>query len=115
VIFAEAGDEASILASMEDGLRYRGLAGVVGEVAKLSMSASRRLKLAAEKSGQMAIAIRRWQGRRRGRPWPADGGGHALEARGDVGDQGVAGNRPAAVLISPRPVNSTSRRRSSRR
>jgi protein ImuA len=61
VIFAEAGDEAAILATMEEGLKYRGLAGVVGEVAKLSMTASRRLQLAAEKSGQMAIAIRRWR------------------------------------------------------
>ncbi|OYW99931.1 MAG: damage-inducible protein [Caulobacter vibrioides] len=61
VIFAEAGDEAAILGAMEEGLKYRGLAGVVGEVAKLSMTASRRLQLAAEKSGQMAIAIRRWR------------------------------------------------------
>jgi protein ImuA len=61
VIFAEAGDEAAILACMEEGLRCPGLAGVVGEVAKLSMVASRRLQQAAEKSGQMAIAIRRWR------------------------------------------------------
>jgi protein ImuA len=61
VIFAEAGDEAGVLACMEEGLRWPGLAGVVGEVAKLSMTASRRLQLAAEKSGQMAIAIRRWR------------------------------------------------------
>jgi hypothetical protein len=46
---------------MEEGLRWPGLAGVVGEVGKLSMTASRRLQLAAEKSGQMAIAIRRWR------------------------------------------------------
>uniref|UniRef100_B0T9E8 Damage-inducible protein n=1 Tax=Caulobacter sp. (strain K31) TaxID=366602 RepID=B0T9E8_CAUSK len=61
VIFAEAGDEAGVLACMEEGLRWPGLGGVVGEVAKLSMTASRRLQLAAEKSGQMAIAIRRWR------------------------------------------------------
>jgi protein ImuA len=61
VIFAEAGDEAGVLASMEEGLRHPGLAGVVGEVAKLSMTASRRLQLAAEKSGAMCIAIRRWR------------------------------------------------------
>ncbi|AYV48552.1 damage-inducible protein [Caulobacter flavus] len=61
VIFAEAGDEAGVLACMEEGLRWPGLAGVVGEVGKLSMTASRRLQLAAEKSGQMAIAIRRWR------------------------------------------------------
>ena len=61
MIFAEAGDEAGVLASMEEGLRWPGLAGVVGEVGKLGMTASRRLQLAAEKSGQMAIAIRRWR------------------------------------------------------
>jgi protein ImuA len=61
IIFAEAGDEAGVLAAMEEGLRWPGLAGVVGEVGKLSMTASRRLQLAAEKSGQLAIAIRRWR------------------------------------------------------
>jgi protein ImuA len=61
IIFADAGDEDGVLASMEEGLRWPGLAGVVGEVSKLSMTASRRLQLAAEKSGQMAIAIRRWK------------------------------------------------------
>ncbi|MBO9546986.1 damage-inducible protein [Caulobacter sp.] len=61
VIFADAGDEAGVLAAMEEGLRHPGLAGVVGEVAKLSMTASRRLQLAAEKSGQLAVAIRRWK------------------------------------------------------
>ncbi|MGH1558239.1 hypothetical protein ACRAWD_11390 [Caulobacter segnis] len=50
-----------------------GLAGVIGEVGKLSMTASRRrLQLAAEKSGQIAIAVRRWRRHRRcGRPWSA--------------------------------------------
>jgi protein ImuA len=61
VIFAECGDEATVLASMEEGLRHKGLAGVVGEVAKLPMVASRRLQLAAEQNGQIAIAIRRWR------------------------------------------------------
>lgn len=61
VIFAQVGEEAQILAAMEEGLKHRGLAGVVGEVAKLPMAASRRLQLAAEQSGQMAIAIRRWR------------------------------------------------------
>jgi protein ImuA len=46
---------------MEEGLRHRGLAGVVGEVGRMSMTASRRLQLAAERSGTMAIAIRRWR------------------------------------------------------
>lgn len=61
LIFADAGDEAGVLAAMEEGLRWPGLAGVVGEVGKLPMTASRRLQLAAEKSGQIAIAVRRWR------------------------------------------------------
>ncbi|WP_343699170.1 damage-inducible protein [Caulobacter sp.] len=61
VIFADAGDEAGVLAAMEEGLRWRGLAGVVGEVGKLSMTASRRLQLAAEKTGSLCIAVRRWK------------------------------------------------------
>lgn len=61
ILFADAGDEAGVLATMEEGLRHDSLAGVVGEVGKLSMTASRRLQLAAEKSGQMAIAVRRWR------------------------------------------------------
>jgi protein ImuA len=61
VIYAEVGDEKSVLACFEEGLRHGGMAGVVGEVAKLSMTASRRLQLVAESSGTMAIAIRRWR------------------------------------------------------
>lgn len=61
VIFAEAGDEASVLAVMEEGLRHSGLAAVVGELKKLPMIASRRLQLAAEGSGVTALALMRWQ------------------------------------------------------
>ena len=61
VIYAEVGDEKSVLACFEEGLRHGGLAGVVGEVAKLSMTASRRLQLVAEASGTLAVAIRRWR------------------------------------------------------
>jgi len=61
VIYAEVGDEKSVLACFEEGLRHGGLSGVVGEVAKLSMTASRRLQLVAEASGTLAIAIRRWR------------------------------------------------------
>lgn len=61
VVYAEVGDEKTVLACFEEGLRHGGLAGVVGEVAKLSMTASRRLQLAAEQSGTLAIAIRRWR------------------------------------------------------
>jgi protein ImuA len=40
VIYAEAGSETAILQCFEEGLRHGGLAGVVGEVAKLGMTAS---------------------------------------------------------------------------
>ncbi|WP_061936064.1 ImuA family protein [Aureimonas sp. AU22] len=61
VIFVEAGDEKTLLACFEDGLRHGGLGAVVAEVAKLSMIASRRLQLAAEGSGTLALAVRRWR------------------------------------------------------
>ncbi len=60
VIFAEVGDDKQVLACFEEGLRHGGVIGVVGEVSKLPMIASRRLQLAAEKSGAIGIAIRRW-------------------------------------------------------
>jgi protein ImuA len=61
VIYAEVGDEKTVLACCEEGLRHGGLGGVVGEIAKLSATASRRLQLAAEGSGTLGIAIRRWR------------------------------------------------------
>ena len=45
----------------EEGLRHGGLGAVVAEAARLSMTASRRLQLAAESSGAIGIAIRRWR------------------------------------------------------
>ena len=61
VIYVEAGDEKSVLACFEEGLRHGGLGGVVAEVARLSMNASRRLQLAAESSSTIGIALRRWR------------------------------------------------------
>ncbi|RWN25263.1 ImuA family protein [Mesorhizobium sp.] len=61
VIYVEAGDDKSLLACFEEGLRHVGLGAVVAEVARLSMTASRRLQLAAESSGAVGIAIRRWR------------------------------------------------------
>lgn len=58
LILAEAGRQ--VLAVMEEGLRHRGLAGVVGELdGKLDLTASRRLQLGAEASGVTAFALRR--------------------------------------------------------
>lgn len=60
IIFVDAGDEKTLLACLEEGLRHGGVTAVVGEISKLSMTASRRLQLAAESSGSMGIAIRRF-------------------------------------------------------
>lgn len=60
VIYAETGDDALVLSVMEEGLRHRGLAGVVAETARLSLTSSRRLQLAAEESGVTAFVLRRW-------------------------------------------------------
>ncbi len=61
VVYVEAGDQPSVLACFEEGLRHGGLGAVVAEIARLSMTASRRLQLAAEGSGAIGIAIRRWR------------------------------------------------------
>jgi protein ImuA len=61
VIYVEAGDEESVLACFEEGLRHGGLGSVVAEVSRLSMTGSRRLQLAAEGSGTIGLALRRWR------------------------------------------------------
>ena len=67
VIHVEAGDDKSTLACMEEGLRHDGLGAVVGDIARLPMTASRRLHLAAKGTGTICIALRRWQ-------WQAEAG-----------------------------------------
>ncbi len=58
VIYARAG--RGTLLVMEEGLRHGGLAGVVAELSgRLSMTASRRLQLAAESTGTLGLALRR--------------------------------------------------------
>lgn len=59
VIHVEAGSDTNVLLAMEECLRHRGLAGVVGEVAKYSTTASKRLQLAAESAGVTAFIFRR--------------------------------------------------------
>lgn len=50
----------SVLLVMEEGLRHRGLAAVVGEVhGRFSLTASRRLQLAAEAGGVTGFVLRR--------------------------------------------------------
>ena len=58
LIIAEAGK--SVLLVMEEGLRHRGLAAVVGEVhGRLNLTASRRLQLTAESGGVTGFTLRR--------------------------------------------------------
>ncbi len=60
VIFAQASRANGVLLAMEEGLRHRGLGGVVGELdGRLALTHSRRLQLAAEASGVMAVVLRR--------------------------------------------------------
>lgn len=63
VLYVEAGDEKSLLLCFEEGLRHGGLGAVVAEVARLSMTASRRLQLAAEAGGTLGLAVRRFRNR----------------------------------------------------
>jgi protein ImuA len=59
VIYAEARDDAELLALVEEGLRHRGLGAVVGEAKRLGMAQARRLQLAAEGGGTVALLLRR--------------------------------------------------------
>jgi protein ImuA len=61
VIFVESDKEEDVLANMEEGLAFGGIGAVVGEIVRLPMTASRRLQLAAERTGTMALAVRRWR------------------------------------------------------
>ncbi|MDB5590710.1 damage-inducible mutagenesis protein [Enterovirga sp.] len=61
VIYVETWKDGEVLPAMEEALRHGGLAGVVGEVARLGLTASRRLQLAAESSGVPAFVVRRWR------------------------------------------------------
>ena len=53
--------DAEILWAIEEGLRATGVAAVVGEVGAFPAVASRRLQLAAERSGVTAFVLRRWR------------------------------------------------------
>ncbi len=59
VLYAEARDDAELLALMEEGLRHRGLGAVIGEVKRATMPATRRLQLAAEGGRTIALLMRR--------------------------------------------------------
>jgi protein ImuA len=59
LVLLRAPNEREILWAMEEGLRSRALAAVVGEVDRLSTPASRRLQLAAESAGVTGFVLHR--------------------------------------------------------
>jgi len=61
LVLVRASRDAEILWAMEEGLRAPGIIAVVGEVGVLAAVASRRLQLAAERSGIIAFLLRRWR------------------------------------------------------
>jgi protein ImuA len=61
IVLVRAPRDGEILWAMEEGLRAPGIAAVVGEVGTLAAVASRRLQLAAERSGITAFLLRRWR------------------------------------------------------
>ena len=61
VIYVECGRDEDVLAVMEEGLRHRGLAAVVGEISRVQMASTRRLQLAAEEGGTTALMLKRWR------------------------------------------------------
>jgi protein ImuA len=61
VVLVRTSRDAEILWAMEEGLRSPGIVAAVGEVGTLPAVASRRLQLAAERSGVTAFLLRRWR------------------------------------------------------
>lgn len=61
VIFVESDRDDDVAANMEEALSYGGLGAVVGEMVRLPMVVSRRLQLVAERSGTIALVVRRWR------------------------------------------------------
>jgi len=61
LMLVRAPRDAEILWAMEEGLRAPGIIAVVGEIGVLPAVASRRLQLAAERSGIIALLLRRWR------------------------------------------------------
>ena len=63
VIYAQPGDDAALLAVVEDAIRDGTPAAVVAEAAKVSMVATRRLQLVAAEADIPVLLLRRWRGR----------------------------------------------------
>ncbi|WP_316814543.1 Error-prone repair protein ImuA [Pedobacter nyackensis] len=58
IIFIDLQREKDVLWAMEEALKCEGLAAVIAEVREISLTASRRLQLAVEKSGVTGLVLR---------------------------------------------------------
>ena len=72
LVVVHAGHETDVLWALEEGLRTRGLAAVVGELHGLDLTAGRRLQLAAEAGGGTGFVLR---------PGETEGGAGAATSR----------------------------------
>src|SRR5215475_10471475 len=97
LVLVRAPRDAEILWAMEEGLRATGIAAVVGEVGALTAVSSRRLQLAAERSGVTAFLLRRWRG-----------SGQAARERA-LPNTAVTRWRITALPSQPLPIPSTAR------
>ena len=97
LIYAEARDDAELLAVMEEGLRHRGLGAVIGEAKRADMTATRRLQLAAEGGRTIALLLKR----------------HAREGADPIGTPSAAVTRwrVACAPSTPLPVEGVGRHR----
>lgn len=97
LIYAEAADDAELLAIMEEGIRHRGLGAVIGEVRRVGMPATRRLQLAAEGGRTIALLMKR----------------HAREGSDPLGAPSAAVTRwrVASAPSTPLPVAGVGRAR----
>ena len=93
LIYAEATDDAELLALMEEGLRHRGLGAVVGEVKRAAMPNTRRLQLAAEGGKTVALLLKR-----HARAASDKGGGNPLAVPSAAVTRWRIGSAPSAAL-----------------
>ena len=61
LIHAECSRNEDMLGAMEEGLRHGGLCAVIAEIGVASMTATRRIQLAAEEGGTIALMLKRWR------------------------------------------------------
>ena len=93
VLYAEASDDAELLALMEEGLRHRGLGAVIGEVRSAAMTSTRRLQLAAEGGKTIALLLKR-----HARAASDRGGGNPLHVPSAAMTRWRVGSAPSAPL-----------------